>query len=76
MNSNFSYLKKESKYESFVDACIEAEKLMHVSYSASATFTRRAMELAVRWIYINDEALNLPYNDTFDTFAALIWSEF
>ena len=69
MNSNFSYLKKESKYESFVDACMEAEKLMHVSYSASATFTRRAMELAVRWIYINDEALTLPYNDTF---AALI----
>lgn len=69
MNSNFSYLKKESKYESFVDACMEAEKLMHISYSASATFTRRAMELAVRWIYINDEALKLPYNDTF---AALI----
>ena len=38
---------------------------MHVSYSASATFARRAMELAVRWIYINDEALTLPYNDTF-----------
>ena len=51
MNSNFSYLKKESKYETFVDACMEAEKLLHVSYSASATFTRRAMELAVRWIY-------------------------
>ena len=69
MKSNFSYLKKESKYDSFVEACMEAEKLMHVSYSASATFARRAMELAVRWIYINDEALDLPYNDSF---AALI----
>ena len=69
MKSNFSYLKIESKYDSFVEACMEAEKLMHVSYSASATFARRAMELAVRWIYIYDEALNLPYNDSF---AALI----
>lgn len=69
MNSNFSYLKKESKYESFVDACIDAENLMNVSYSATATFTRRAMELAVRWIYINDEEIKLPYNDSF---AALI----
>lgn len=69
MNSNFSYLKKEEKYRDFVEAAIEAEKLMHVSYSASATFARRAMELAVRWIYVNDGELKLPYNDNF---AALI----
>ena len=69
MKSNFSYLKKESTYRNFMEACIEAEKLMNVSYSASATFTRKAMELAVRWMYINDVELHLPYNDTF---AALI----
>jgi type I restriction enzyme R subunit len=72
MKSNFSYLKQEGKYKSFAGACVEAEKLMHSSYSASATFTRRAMELAVRWIYINDEELTLPYNETF---AALINSQ-
>lgn len=69
MNSNFAYLEKENKYRDFVEAAIEAEKLMHVSYSASATFARRAMEMAVRWIYVNDGELRLPYNNNF---AALI----
>jgi type I restriction enzyme R subunit len=69
LDSNFSYLKKEKQYSSFVDACIEAESLMNVSYNASATYTRKAAELAVRWLYINDDALRLPYNDNF---AALI----
>lgn len=65
MKSNFSFLNKEKKYESFAAACMEAESLMNVSYSASAAYTRRAMELAVKWMYKNDTDLFLPYNDTF-----------
>ena len=71
MNSNFSYLKHNSNYVSFIPACIEAEKLMNVSYSATATYTRRALELAVRWVYANDGDLTLPYNDNL---AALIYN--
>lgn len=69
MKSNFEYLNRESKYKSFVPSCLEAEKLVGISYTASATFARKAMEMAVRWVYTNDEALSLPYNDKF---AALI----
>ncbi|WP_018659284.1 DEAD/DEAH box helicase family protein [Allofustis seminis] len=69
MESNFSFLNKEKMYHSFASACSEAERLMNVSYSAAAAYTRRAAELAVKWMYANDKDLNLPYNDNF---AALI----
>ena len=71
MLSNFEYLKKEKKYDKFVDACIEAERLMNVSYSATATFARRALELAVKWVYINDGELKVPYQDNL---ASLIYN--
>ncbi len=71
MLSNFAYLKKEEKYAEFVDACLEAEKLMHVFYSATATFARRALELAVKWVYVNDGYLKVPYQDNL---ASLIYN--
>ena len=46
--SNFEYLKKYREYDVFTNACIEAENLMYVSYSAVATYSRRALELAVK----------------------------
>ena len=60
---NFSYLKKHEYYNSFADACIEAEKSIAVSYPTAAIMTRRALELAVKWLYINDEDLEMPYNE-------------
>lgn len=71
MESNFAYLRKEPKYDIFTDACIEAEKLMSVSYSATATFARRALELAVKWVYANDGVLEAPYQDNL---ASLIYN--
>lgn len=71
MVSNFEYLKKEKKYDEFVDSCIEAERLMNVSYSAAATFSRRALELAVKWVYANDGELKVPYQDNL---ASLIYN--
>lgn len=65
--SNFEYLKKESKYNDFVDACIEAEKIMSVSYSAAATYSRKALEQAVKWVYANDGELKIPFNENLDT---------
>ena len=58
--SNFEFLKKDNSYKIFTDACIEAEELMNVSYSATVTFVRKALELAVKWIYANDAELRMP----------------
>lgn len=71
MISNFEYLRKEKKYDKFVEACVEAERLMNVSYSATATFARRALELAVKWVYANDGELKVPYQDNL---ASLIYN--
>ena len=39
--SNFEYLRKDKDYDVFTNACIEAENLMDVSYSAVATYSRK-----------------------------------
>ena len=62
--SNFEYLRKDRSYRVFADVCIEAEKLMNVSYTASVTFARKALELAVKWVYRNDQDLRYNYQDT------------
>lgn len=48
---------------SFSDACIEAEKSLVVSYATTAILTRRALELAVKWVFSYDEELTVPYQD-------------
>lgn len=58
--SNFEFLKKDNSYKIFADACIEAEQLMNVSYSATVTFVRKALELAIKWVYANDAELRMP----------------
>ncbi len=60
---NFTFLKKESKYLSFFEACLEAEKSMVVSYATTAILTRRALELGVKWVYSYDNELEVPYRD-------------
>ena len=65
--SNFDYLKKDSDYDVFTEACIEAENLMDVSYSAVATYSRRALELAVKWMFVNDRELHTPLQYTLVT---------
>ena len=65
--SNFDYLKKDSDYDVFTEACIEAENLMDVSYSAVATYSRRALELAVKWMFVNDRELHTPLQYTLIT---------
>ena len=66
---NFEFLKKEQKYNSFTNACIEAEKSLVVSYSATAILSRRALELAIKWVFSFDEDLTVPYEEKL---AALI----
>lgn len=60
---NFDFLKKEEKYNDFTYACIEAEKSLVVSYASTAILTRRALELAVKWVFSYDHELEAPYQD-------------
>lgn len=61
--SNFSFLKMKTEYELFSDACIEAEKVLESSPAMSAVGTRKALELAVKWVYSADNTISMPYKD-------------
>lgn len=65
--SNFDFLKNNKNFNSFSNACLEAEKSILVSPSTCATITRRALELSVKWLYTNDSDLRLPYQDNLST---------
>ena len=61
--SNFEFLNHNKNFSSFSNACLEAERSILVSPSTCATITRRALELAVKWLYANDSDLTLPYQE-------------
>lgn len=63
MCTNFDFLSNNRQYSSFSDQAIEAEKSLLVSSATCAILSRRALELAVRWVYSYDNALILPYQD-------------
>ncbi len=63
MASNFSFLQKDVKFKSFANACMEAELSIAVSPATTAILSRRALELAVRWVYSFDSYLKVPYQD-------------
>lgn len=63
MATNFDFLKFKPQYESFADSTMEAEKSLLVSPATSAILSRRALELAVKWVYSFDNDLTVPYQD-------------
>lgn len=63
MNTNFDYLLKEKLYDSFSNQAIEAERALIVSPATCAILSRRALELAVRFVFSYDNALVIPYQD-------------
>lgn len=63
MLSNFEFVLEKAQFKSFANACLEAEKSLQVSPATSAILTRRALELAVKWLYASDSELNVPYQD-------------
>lgn len=63
MCTNFDFLKENEQYSSFAEQAIEAEKSLLVSSATCSILSRRALELAVRWVYSFDNALILPYQD-------------
>lgn len=61
--SNFGFLSGNKTYASFAGACIEAEKALVVSPATCAILSRRALELAVKWLFTYDSDLKVPYQD-------------
>ena len=63
MPANFEFLQSKSEYKLFSLACIEAERVLATSPAMSAIGCRRALELAVKWVYSADNAMKMPYKD-------------
>ena len=65
---NFDFIKEQGGYyELFSDACVEAERVLAMSPARSAVGCRRALELAVRWVYAADPSINLPHKGNFES---------
>ena len=61
---NFDFLKRrDGYYDLFADACIEAEKIYVTSPAMCAVGCRKALELAVKWVYAIDQSISMPYRD-------------
>lgn len=61
--SNFSFLEEKNQFKSFASACTKAENSLLVSPATCAITTRRALELAVKWVYQADNAVRVPYRE-------------
>ena len=60
---NFSFLIAKPDYALFAPACMEAEKIYASAPAMCAVGCRKALELAVKWVYAADESMKLPYKD-------------
>lgn len=63
MAANFDFLRGRSEYALFADACIEAERVLATSPAMAAVGCRKALELAVKWVYAADNTIRMPYRD-------------
>lgn len=61
--ANFEFLKDQKEYILFAQAAIEAEKVFATSPAMSAVGSRKALELAVKWVYSADSSMQMPYKD-------------
>ena len=61
--ANFSFLASQKEYIMFAPACLEAEKVLHSSPAMCAIGCRKALELAVKWVYAVDNTMQTPYKD-------------
>ena len=60
---NFSFLQSKTEYALFAPACIEAEKIYASAPAMCAVGCRKALELAVKWVYAADTTMQMPYKD-------------
>ena len=60
---NFSFLQSKTEYALFAPACVEAEKIFASAPALCAVGCRKALELAVKWVYAADTTMKMPYKD-------------
>lgn len=60
---NFSFLQSKTEYALFAPACIEAEKIYASAPAMCAVGCRKALELAVKWVYSADKTIEMPYRE-------------
>lgn len=70
--SNFEFLNKNKLFRSFAKASIEAEKELENNVITSIIMSRKALELAVKWLYANDKLLIMPYRNNLSTLVHTI----
>lgn len=61
--SNFSFIANKTEYALFAPACLEAERIYAAAPALCAVGCRKALELAVKWVYAADTSLQKPYRD-------------
>ena len=61
--TNFSFLRTQPTYALFAPACVEAERIFAASPAMCAVGCRKALELAVKWVYAADTSMEMPYRD-------------
>ena len=61
--SNFEFLKNKTEYALFASAAIEAERVYTAAPAMCAVGCRKALELAVKWVYSADTTMEMPYKD-------------
>lgn len=60
---NFTFLEQKPEYSLFAAACAEAENILAASPALCAVGCRKALELAVKWVYAADKTMKMPYRD-------------
>ena len=61
--SNFSFLQTKTEYALFAPAAMEAEKVCDAAPAMCTIGCRKALELAVKWVYAADSTMQAPYKD-------------
>ena len=61
--ANFTFLTTQPQYSLFAAAAMEAERVYYTSSAMSAVGSRKALELAVKWVYSADTTMQMPYKD-------------
>ncbi len=61
--TNFDFLLSEKKFASFAGAAVAAEKVLNIEPESAVINCRRAMEIAVKWMYSVDSELSVPFDE-------------
>ena len=61
--TNFDVFAREEQFAAFAPAAVSAEKILNIDPAVCILSCRRAMELAVKWMYSVDQDLEMPYQD-------------